>query len=34
LHPYWDGLRSDPRFEKIVTALAPKNTAELALAVD
>jgi tetratricopeptide (TPR) repeat protein len=24
LHPYWDSLRGDPRFEKIVAALAPK----------
>jgi len=24
LHPYWDPLRNDPRFEKIVTSLAPK----------
>ena len=24
LHPYWDGLRGDPRFEKIVAAQAPK----------
>ncbi len=24
LHPYWDYLRGDPRFEKIVAALAPK----------
>jgi hypothetical protein len=24
LHPYWDSLRGDPRFEKIVTSLAPK----------
>ena len=24
LHPYWDPLRGDPRFEKIVEALAPK----------
>ena len=23
LHPYWDPLRGDPRFEKIVAALAP-----------
>lgn len=23
LHPYWDSLRSDPRFEKIVASLAP-----------
>jgi serine/threonine-protein kinase len=26
LHPYWDALRSDPRFEKIVADLAPKKT--------
>jgi len=25
LHPFWDPLRGDPRFEKIVTDLAPKN---------
>jgi hypothetical protein len=25
LHPYWDPLRGDPRFEKIVAALAPKE---------
>ena len=25
LHPYWDSLRGDPRFEKIVASLAPKN---------
>ena len=24
LHPYWDSLRSDPRFDKIVASLAPK----------
>ena len=24
LHPYWDPLRGDPRFEKIVALLAPK----------
>jgi TolB-like protein/class 3 adenylate cyclase/Flp pilus assembly protein TadD len=24
LHPQWDSLRGDPRFEKIVTSLAPK----------
>ncbi len=24
LHPYWDPLRNDPRFEKIVQSLAPK----------
>jgi hypothetical protein len=27
LHPFWDPLRGDPRFEKIVAALAPKETA-------
>jgi serine/threonine-protein kinase len=25
LHPYWDPLRSDPRFEKIVVSLAPSS---------
>jgi TolB-like protein/Tfp pilus assembly protein PilF len=25
LHPYWDPLRNDPRFEKIVAQLAPKK---------
>jgi serine/threonine-protein kinase len=25
LHPYWDVLRGDPRFEKIVASLAPKD---------
>ena len=25
LHPYWDALRGDPRFEKIVASLAPRN---------
>src|SRR5439155_2018588 len=24
LHPYWDQLRGDPRFEKIVVSLVPK----------
>ena len=24
LHPFWDPLRGDPRFEKIVNSLAPK----------
>jgi TolB-like protein/class 3 adenylate cyclase/Tfp pilus assembly protein PilF len=24
LHPYWDALRGDPRFEKIMNSLAPK----------
>jgi len=28
LHPYWDVLRTDPRFEKIVADLAPKKTEE------
>jgi TolB-like protein/Tfp pilus assembly protein PilF len=27
LHPNWDSLRGDPRFEKIVADLAPKTTA-------
>ena len=26
LTPYWDPLRGDPRFEKIVTSLAPKDS--------
>jgi TolB-like protein/Tfp pilus assembly protein PilF len=25
LHPYWDALRGEPRFEQIVADLAPKN---------
>ncbi|MBA3544687.1 MAG: hypothetical protein H0T83_09655, partial [Chthoniobacterales bacterium] len=25
LHPFWDPLRSDPRFEKIVASLAPQD---------
>jgi len=25
LHPFWDPLRGDPRFEKIVASLAPKD---------
>ena len=25
LHPYWDSLRGDPRFEKIVASVAPKS---------
>jgi hypothetical protein len=25
LHPFWDPLRGDPRFEKIVASVAPKN---------
>jgi hypothetical protein len=24
LHPRWDSLRGDPRFDKIVASLAPK----------
>ncbi len=28
LHPFWDSLRGDPRFEKIVADLAPKNSEE------
>jgi hypothetical protein len=24
LHPFWDSLRGDPRFEAIVASLAPK----------
>jgi TolB-like protein/Flp pilus assembly protein TadD len=27
LHPYWDPLRGDPRFQKIIASLAPKDTA-------
>jgi TolB-like protein len=27
LHPYWDPLRGDPRFEKIVASLAPNGKA-------
>ena len=26
LFPFWDPLRGDPRFEKIVASLAPKDT--------
>jgi predicted Zn-dependent protease len=26
LDPHWDSLRGDPRFEKIVASLAPKET--------
>jgi hypothetical protein len=26
LLPFWDPLRGDPRFEKIVASLAPKDT--------
>ena len=26
LMPFWDPLRGDPRFEKIVTSLAPENS--------
>ena len=25
LHPFWDSLRGNPRFEKILASLAPKN---------
>ena len=25
VHPFWDPLRGDPRFEKIVASLAPKS---------
>jgi len=28
LLPFWDSLRGDPRFQKIVGSLAPKNTKE------
>jgi cell wall assembly regulator SMI1 len=28
LHPFWDPLRGDPRFEKIVASLAPKAAAK------
>jgi len=28
LHPYWDSLRGDPRFEKIVASLAPKEASK------
>jgi cell wall assembly regulator SMI1 len=28
LHPYWDPLRGDPRFEKIVADLASKTVAQ------
>jgi TolB-like protein/Tfp pilus assembly protein PilF len=30
LHPFWDPIRSDPRFEKIVSPLAPKPGAKVA----
>jgi TolB-like protein/Tfp pilus assembly protein PilF len=30
LHPVWDPLRGDPRFEKIVASLAPKESAAAA----
>jgi hypothetical protein len=30
LLPYWDPLRGDPRFEKIVASLAPKDSAATA----
>jgi hypothetical protein len=29
LMPYWDPLRGDPRFEKIVASLAPKESGRL-----
>jgi hypothetical protein len=25
LHPYWDTLRGDPRFEEIVASIAPQK---------
>jgi tetratricopeptide (TPR) repeat protein len=28
LHPYWDSLRGNPRFEQIVASLAPRHNAE------
>ncbi len=28
LHPFWDPLRGDPRFDKIVASLAPKEKLE------
>jgi hypothetical protein len=28
LFPVWDPLRGDPRFDKIVASLAPKDNAE------
>ena len=28
LLPFWDPLRGDPRFERIVASLAPKETAQ------
>ena len=31
LHPYWDPLRGDPRFEKILAALAAKTFAQAAV---
>ena len=30
LLPFWDPLRGDPRFEKIVGSLAPKDAVSLA----
>jgi tetratricopeptide (TPR) repeat protein len=30
LHPFWDPLRGDTRFEKIVASLAPKDAAQSA----
>jgi TolB-like protein len=34
LHPYWDVLRTDPRFEKIVADLAPKKSVESRVSVN
>ena len=34
LLPFWDPLRGDPRFEKIVASLAPKETVEQVGAID
>jgi TolB-like protein/Flp pilus assembly protein TadD len=28
LHPYWDSLRGDPRFEQIIASLAPKEASK------
>jgi cell wall assembly regulator SMI1 len=28
VEPEWDPLRGDPRFDKIITALAPKTAGE------
>jgi len=27
LHPYWDSLRGDPRFEKVIASFAPLSAA-------